>query len=221
MSTSQTDASLAAVPADQFDPASGGIGAYDTPLGITKVDAGTLQFTVANPGLAIQPNTAIPTNLQVGDAAPVGEVQLLDFTAGTQPFAAGDVFTLSFNTATPSVQVTYYTDLIIDQIVRPLVAAFETKYGIKVSFTRGDSQVNSLRLLNEYKAGRVLADVVGLTSAMEVLIDHLAEFDIKISRVQFDLIRAAMDSMDLGQSDRVVYLREHGVLGDPLPPSGP
>jgi DNA-directed RNA polymerase subunit omega len=35
VSTSQTDASLAAVP-DQFDPASGGIGAYDTPLGITN-----------------------------------------------------------------------------------------------------------------------------------------------------------------------------------------
>ena len=35
MSTSQTDGSLAAVP-DQFDPASGGIGAYDTPLGITN-----------------------------------------------------------------------------------------------------------------------------------------------------------------------------------------
>jgi DNA-directed RNA polymerase subunit omega len=39
VSTSQTDATgglLAAVPADQFDPASGGIGAYDTPLGITN-----------------------------------------------------------------------------------------------------------------------------------------------------------------------------------------
>jgi DNA-directed RNA polymerase subunit omega len=35
VSTSQTDASLAAVP-DQFDPASGGIGSYDTPLGITN-----------------------------------------------------------------------------------------------------------------------------------------------------------------------------------------
>jgi DNA-directed RNA polymerase subunit omega len=35
VSTSHTDASLAAVP-DQFDPASGGIGAYDTPLGITN-----------------------------------------------------------------------------------------------------------------------------------------------------------------------------------------
>jgi DNA-directed RNA polymerase subunit omega len=37
VSTSQTDASLAAVPAvDQFDPASGAVGAYDTPLGITN-----------------------------------------------------------------------------------------------------------------------------------------------------------------------------------------
>jgi len=68
-------------------------------------------------------------------------------------------------------QVTYYTDLIVDQIVRPLTAAFEAKYGIKVSFTRGDSQVNSLKLLNEYKAGRVMADVFGLTSGMEVLMD--------------------------------------------------
>jgi iron(III) transport system substrate-binding protein len=67
-------------------------------------------------------------------------------------------------------QITYYTDLIVDQIVRPLTTAFETKYGIKVAFTRGDSQVNSIKLLNEYRAGRVVADVFGLTSAMEVLI---------------------------------------------------
>lgn len=67
--------------------------------------------------------------------------------------------------------ITYYTDLIVDQIVRPLTAAFEAKYGIKVSFTRGDSQVNSIKLLNEYKAGRVMADVFGLTSNMEVLIE--------------------------------------------------
>lgn len=68
-------------------------------------------------------------------------------------------------------QITYYTDLIIDQIVRPLTTAFEAKYGIKVAFTRGDSQVNSIKLLNEYRAGRVMADVFGLTSNMEVLIE--------------------------------------------------
>lgn len=68
-------------------------------------------------------------------------------------------------------QVTYYTDLIVDQVVRPMTAAFEKKYGLKVSFVRGDSQVNSLKLLNEFKAGRVMSDVFGLTSGMEVLLD--------------------------------------------------
>ena len=37
-----------------------------------------------------------------------------------------------------------------------MISAFEAKYGIKVSFTRGDSQVNATKLLNEYKAGRVI-----------------------------------------------------------------
>jgi ABC-type Fe3+ transport system substrate-binding protein len=67
-------------------------------------------------------------------------------------------------------QVVYYTDLIVDQIVRPLIAGFEAKYGIRVSFTRGDSQVNATKLINEYKAGRVTADVFGMTSAMEAVI---------------------------------------------------
>jgi ABC-type Fe3+ transport system substrate-binding protein len=67
-------------------------------------------------------------------------------------------------------QVVYYTDLIVDQIVRPLVAGFEAKYGVKVSFSRGDSQVNAVKLINEYKAGRVTADVFGLTSAMDTVI---------------------------------------------------
>lgn len=67
--------------------------------------------------------------------------------------------------------LTYYTDLIVEQAVRPLVAAFEAKFGIKVRFSRGDSQVNAVKILNEYKAGRVQADVFGLTSGFHVLVD--------------------------------------------------
>jgi iron(III) transport system substrate-binding protein len=67
-------------------------------------------------------------------------------------------------------QLTYYTDLIVNQIVRPLTSAFEAKYGIKVNYVRGDSQVNSLKLLNEKKTGRMMADVFGLTSGLPVLI---------------------------------------------------
>ena len=68
-------------------------------------------------------------------------------------------------------QLVYYTDLIVDQVVRPLVAAFEAKYGIKVSYSRGDSQDNVLKILNEYRAGRVQADVFGLTSGLQVLVE--------------------------------------------------
>jgi iron(III) transport system substrate-binding protein len=68
-------------------------------------------------------------------------------------------------------QLTYYTDLIVEQVVRPLTAAFEKKYGIKVNFTRGDSQVNAVKILNEYRAGRVQSDVFGLTSGFHVLVD--------------------------------------------------
>jgi ABC-type Fe3+ transport system substrate-binding protein len=67
-------------------------------------------------------------------------------------------------------EVVYYTDLIVDQIVRPLASAFEAKYGIKVSFARADSQVNILKMLNEQKAGRVMSDLFGLNTGLEVLI---------------------------------------------------
>jgi len=67
-------------------------------------------------------------------------------------------------------EVVYYTDLIVDQIVRPLASAFEAKYGIKVSYVRADSQVNVLKMLNERKAGRVMSDIFGLNTGLEVLI---------------------------------------------------
>ncbi len=68
-------------------------------------------------------------------------------------------------------QLTYYTDLIVDQVVRPLTSAFEAKYGIKVAFARADSQVNIIKLMNEHKAGRVASDVFGLTSGLQVLVE--------------------------------------------------
>ena len=85
------------------------------------------------------------------------------------PASAAEVSADLIAKAKQEGQIVYYTDLIVDQVVRPMVTAFEAKYGVKVSFVRGDSQVNSIKLLNEYKAGRVQADVFGLTSAMEIL----------------------------------------------------
>jgi iron(III) transport system substrate-binding protein len=68
-------------------------------------------------------------------------------------------------------RVTYYTDLIVNQIVRPLTAAFEAKYGIRVEFTRADSQDTILKLLNEQRAGRVTADVFSLTTGFHALVN--------------------------------------------------
>src|SRR6266568_4513949 len=73
-------------------------------------------------------------------------------------------------------EVVYYTELIVDQIVRPLAAAFERKYGIKVTYWRGDSQAAALRLAMEHKAGRTQADVWSTASGIGALLaDGLIE----------------------------------------------
>jgi iron(III) transport system substrate-binding protein len=57
-------------------------------------------------------------------------------------------------------QVVWYTTLIVNQIIRPLKAAFEKKYpGITLQYTRADDLVTSAKILAEGKAGRVQADI--------------------------------------------------------------
>jgi ABC-type Fe3+ transport system substrate-binding protein len=67
-------------------------------------------------------------------------------------------------------EVVYYTELIVDQIVRPLAAAFEKTYGIKVVFWRGDSQQVTLKLSMERKAARTQADVWSSPSGLGSMI---------------------------------------------------
>ena len=58
-------------------------------------------------------------------------------------------------------EVVWYTTLLVDQAVRPLTAAFESKYpGIKVRFARFNSGDIALRLINEAQAGKTQADVI-------------------------------------------------------------
>ena len=63
--------------------------------------------------------------------------------------------------------VVWYTTAIIDQIVRPTVDAFEKRYGVKVDYVR--SQEIPLRVINEAKAGRVMADLVDGTATTPAL----------------------------------------------------
>ena len=70
-------------------------------------------------------------------------------------------------------QVTWYTVQTIPQIVQPLVAGFEKKYGIKVNYIRANSNEVALRVLNEAKAGRLQADVVDGTSMLQLQKERL------------------------------------------------
>jgi len=63
-----------------------------------------------------------------------------------------------------------YTPMIVDQIVRPLAAAFRAKYGIEVQYLRMDSAAVVLKILNEYRAGRAAADVFTTSLGIESLI---------------------------------------------------
>jgi iron(III) transport system substrate-binding protein len=57
-------------------------------------------------------------------------------------------------------QALWYTTLIVDQIVRPLIRAFQAQVpGVEIKFIRIDSGQQVVRLMNEAKVGRVQADV--------------------------------------------------------------
>ena len=57
-------------------------------------------------------------------------------------------------------QVLWYTTLIVDQIVRPLIRSFQAQVpGVEVKFLRIDSGQQVIRLINEARVGRTQADV--------------------------------------------------------------
>jgi len=63
-----------------------------------------------------------------------------------------------------------YTPLIVDQVVRPLAAAFKAKYGITLDYLRSDSDSVVLKILNEHRAGRAGADVFTTTLGLDQMI---------------------------------------------------
>src|SRR5262245_5959798 len=71
-------------------------------------------------------------------------------------------------------RVALYTPLIVDQIVRPLAAAFRAKFGIPVDYQRLDSNQVVLKVLNEHRARRVTADVITTSLGIQGLINAKA-----------------------------------------------
>ena len=65
--------------------------------------------------------------------------------------------------------VTWYTTQTITQLVRPLAEAFQKKYGIRLDYVRANSVDVVMRVENEAKAGKVMADVLDGTSTAPLL----------------------------------------------------
>jgi len=75
--------------------------------------------------------------------------------------------------------VVWYSGMIINQIIRPIAEAFEAKYpGIKVQYSRAAGSDNALKIMNEARARRPLADMVDGSTAFNALVDTglIAEF---------------------------------------------
>ena len=74
-------------------------------------------------------------------------------------------------------EVVWYTSLIVNQAVRPLVEAFNKKYpGIAVKYVRADSGPTAIKIMNEAQAGRPQSDVFdGIDSTPPLLNAGLVE----------------------------------------------
>jgi iron(III) transport system substrate-binding protein len=61
-------------------------------------------------------------------------------------------------------QVTVYSSMIVDQALRPLIDAFQTKYSfIKAQYVRDDPPQQLQKIMAESRAGRMVADVLEST----------------------------------------------------------
>ncbi len=73
--------------------------------------------------------------------------------------------------ATKEQEVVWYTTQIINQLARPMAAAFEKTYpGITVHYSRANAVDTAIKVLNESRAGKPQADVFDGTTAVEPLV---------------------------------------------------
>jgi len=109
--------------------------------------------------------------------------------------------------------VVWYTSLIINQAVRPLVAAFNKKYpGIEVQYSRGDSGPNAIKVLDEARAGKVQGDVFdGIATAPPLLKAGLVEKFVPTEVAKYP---AALRDPEGRWNALVVYFLTPGINTD-------
>jgi ABC-type Fe3+ transport system substrate-binding protein len=82
-------------------------------------------------------------------------------------------------------EVVLYTTHIVDQIVRPLIKAFQASApGVQVKYVRADGLALVVRLSNEQRAGRVQADVWSMVDGVGALLQGgiAAPFEVPNAR---------------------------------------
>jgi len=109
---------------------------------------------------------------------------LAGFLAAASPAVAAEAYSPDpklVEAARKEGQALWYTTLIVDQIVRPLIKAFHAQVpGVDVRFVRIDSGQQVVRLTTEAKASRVQADIWSVIDGVAPLVQNkvAAEFDI-------------------------------------------
>ncbi|HEX3864946.1 MAG TPA: extracellular solute-binding protein [Stellaceae bacterium] len=85
---------------------------------------------------------------------------------------AADIDPALVDAAKKEGEVTWYSTLIVNQILRPMVDAFNAKYpGIKVNYSRSTNSDVALKIVNEARARRGQADVFDGTNSIYPLLD--------------------------------------------------
>ena len=85
-------------------------------------------------------------------------------------------------------EVSVYNSAPVDDM-KVFAAAFEKKYGVKVNYVRGDSVELAVRLMNEGKAGRVVADVPESPTRVSALrLPHADAQDVVLWGITYRLL---------------------------------
>jgi iron(III) transport system substrate-binding protein len=116
-------------------------------------------------------------------------------------------------------KVTFYTGLIVDQVVRPLKDGFEKEYPfIQVDFFRGNSENIARRVLAEYQAKRYDVDIISGSAATSMVqragfmqrfySPHLAEYPAELKDAKGFWGTTNVYFMTLGYNTRNVKASE-------------
>jgi ABC-type Fe3+ transport system substrate-binding protein len=116
-------------------------------------------------------------------------------------------------------KVSFYTGLIVDQVVRPLKDGFEKEYPfLQVDFFRGNSENIARRVLTEYQAKRYDVDVVSGSAATSMVqragfmqrfySPHLAEYPAELKDSKGFWATTNIYFMTLGYNTRNVKAHE-------------